>query len=197
MKRLTAIVSWPAVVTLLAAATASAVFGQAQQAPAPAQGQARGAQPPPAAPKPRAGHPSGKLILWGDVALFERPGDPENCFVLNRFKRGQRIGFRMAAMDGGTGEPENTAVLIVHLSVSGKTMDIPMRFRGSPDPNASAPQPRGYLRPITNLWTGWWLVPDDAPAAVLSYTVTATDQFGRTATFVPFSYDTSQLTIVP
>ena len=196
MRKLTAILSCSALVALAAVATASAVFGQAQQAAAPAQGQARGAQPPQAPPKPRPGHPSGKLIVWGDVALFESPGEPDNCVQTNRYKRGQRIGFRMAAIDGGTGEPENTAVLTVHLTAGGKTIDIPMRFRGSPDPNASAPQPRGYLRPITNLWTGWWMVPGDARTGVLSYSVTATDQFGRTATFEPFSYDTSQLTIV-
>ena len=100
-------------------------------------------QAPAAPPKARAGHPAGKLIIWGDVALFERPGEPNNCTLLNRYKRGQRIGFRMAAIDGGTGEPENTAMLTVHVMVAGKTIDIPMRFRGSPDPAQPAPQPRG------------------------------------------------------
>ena len=160
-----------------------------------AQERGRG-QAPAAPPKARSGHPAGKLILWGDVALFEAPGQPDNCIQTNRYKRGQRLGFRMAAIDGGTGEPENTAVLTAHLMIGGKTIDVPMRFRGAPDPAQPAPQPRGYTRPITNLWTGWWMVPADATPGVLTYTVTATDQFGRTATFEPFSYDTSQLTIV-
>src|SRR5678815_4774457 len=69
-------------------------------------------------PKARAGHPSGKLILWGDVALFVGPGQPDNCIQTNRYKRGQRLGFRMAAIDGGTGEPENTAtVSYTHLTL--------------------------------------------------------------------------------
>ena len=160
-----------------------------------AQERGRG-QAPAAPPKARAGHPAGKLILWGDVALFVAPGQPDNCIQTNRYKRGQRLGFRMAANDGGTGEPENTAVLTAHLMIGGKTIDVPMRFRGAPDPAQPAPQPRGYTRPITNLWTGWWMVPADAMPGVLTYTVTATDQFGRQATFEPFSYDTSQLTIV-
>jgi hypothetical protein len=46
------------------------------------------------------------------------------------------------------------------------------------------------------LWTGFWTVPDDAPTGTVSYTVTATDPFGRTATFTPFSYSGSQLAIV-
>jgi hypothetical protein len=160
-----------------------------------AQERGRG-QAPAAPPKARAGHPAGKLILWGDVALFVAPGQPDNCIQTNRYKRGQRLGFRMAAIDGGTGEPENTAMLTAHLQVGGKTIDVPMRFRGAPDPAQPAPQPNGYTRPITNLWTGFWRVPDDAPIGTLTYTVTATDQFGRTAAFEPFSYDTSQLTIV-
>jgi hypothetical protein len=191
--------AYSACVVMLTVSPTSAVLGQGRQGrqvQTPGQGQGRGAQAAPVPPKPRPGHPSGKLVLWGDTALFVGAGQPENCFVTNRFKHGQRIGFRMAAMDGGTAEPENTAMLTIHLKVGGNTIDIPMRFRGSPDPSASPPQPNGYLQPITNLWTAWWQVPDAAPIGMMSYTVTATDQFGRTATFEPFSYNTSQLTIV-
>ena len=128
------------------------------------------------------------------MALFSTQADPDNCILTNRYKRGQRIGFRMTAFDGGTGEVENTAVLVAHISYMGKTIDVPMRFRGAAGP--TAPPPRGYLRPPTNLWTGFWLVPEDAPTGILSYTVTATDKFGRKATFTPFPYEGSQLTIV-
>ena len=158
-----------------------------------AQGQARGRGPEPP-PPPQAGHPSGKLIISGDVAMFIAPGDPDNCVLTNRFKKGQRIGFRMSATDGGTGEPETTAMLTAHLAVGGKTIDVPMRFRGAAGP--TAPPPRGYLRAPYNQWTGFWVVPDDAPIGALSYTVTATDKFGRTAEFIPFPYGNSQLTIV-
>ena len=54
----------------------------------------------------------------------------------------------------------------------------------------------GYLRSPLELWTGSWTVPDEAPTSVISYTVTATDRFGRTATFTPFSAEASQLVIV-
>jgi hypothetical protein len=157
-------------------------------------GQERGRGAPAPPPPPQAGHPSGKLVIWGDLSLFEKPGTPNNCILTNRFTRGQRVGFRMTAIDGGTGEVENTATLVAHVNYMGKTIDVPMRFRGAAGP--TAPPPRGYLRPTAELWTGFWLVPEDAPTGTLSYTVTATDKFGRTATFTPFSYETSQLMIV-
>ena len=170
-------------------AMVASLAGQGQQAPA-APPQGRGQQPPPAPPPPQPGHPSGSLVLWGDVALFDRIGMPDNCILTNRFKRGQRVGFRMTAIDGGSGEVENTAVLTVHVTYAGKTVDVPTRWRGVGN------VPRGYLRPPINLWTGAWVVPDDAPLGTLSYTVTAVDRFNRTATFIPFSYETSQITIV-
>ena len=60
----------------------------------------------------------------------------------------------------------------------------------------TAPAPRGYLKSPVELWTGSWTVPDDATTGPLSYTVTATDMFGRKASFTPFSAEASQLTIV-
>ena len=134
-------------------------------------------------------------MIWGDTAIFINPTDPDNCLLTNRFKRGQRVGFRMTAIDGGTGEVENTATLVAHVTYAGKTVDAPMRWRGAAGP--SAPAPRGYLRSPAELWTGFWTVPDDAPVGRISYTVTATDRFGRKATFTPFSAEASQLVIVP
>jgi hypothetical protein len=166
------------------------------QAQAPAPGGARGQQPAPAPPPAaQAGHPSGRLVIWGDTAIFINPTDPDNCILTSRFKRGQRVGFRMTAIDGGTGEVENTAVLVAHVTYAGKTVDVPMRWRGEAGPKA--PAPRGYLRSPVELWTGAWTVPDDAPIGRVSYTVTATDRFGRKATFTPFSAEASQLVIVP
>jgi hypothetical protein len=179
-----------ACLAVLTVTTTSTLSGQA---PAPVQGQGRGQ--PAAPPPPQPGHPSGRLVIWGDIALFNKPDDPDNCILTNRFKRGQRVGFRMTAIDGGTGEVENTATLVAHVTYAGKTFDAPMRWRGAAGP--SAPAPRGYLRYPVELWTGSWTVPDDAPTGTISYTVTATDRFGRQATFTPFSAAASQLVIVP
>jgi hypothetical protein len=176
-------------------ATASTLVAQAPPVPPPAPAQAQGRGQPPPPPAPQAGHPSGKLVIWGDVALFDTPANPDNCILTNRYKRGQRIGFRMTAFDGGTGETENTATMVVHVTYGGKTADAPMRWRGAAGP--SAPTPRGYLKVPVDLWTGQWTVPADAPTGMITYTVTATDRFGRTATFSPFVAEASQLVIVP
>jgi len=178
---------------LVAAATIAGgptIAGQQPAAPAPAQGRGRGAPPPP--PEPQAGHPTGKLLIWGDVASFDVPGTlPTHCILTNRFKRGQRMGFRMTAIDGGSGDVENTAVLVAHLKYAGAAIDVPMRWRGVGGFPAAE-----YPRQPSEMWTGVWVVPADAQPAVLSYTVTATDRFGRTATFSPFINLVSQIAIV-
>ena len=176
-----------ALVGLVAVAMGSLVAGQAPASPA--QG-GRAAAPPPPPPEPQAGHPNGKLLIWGDLVNFERPGVPNRCTAQSRYKRGARVGFRMTAFDGGSGEVENTAVIVAHVTYGGQTIDVPMRWRGVGN------VPPGYLRPPINTWTGAWVVPMDATTGKFSYTVTATDRFGRTANFLPFSYENSQLTIV-
>ena len=156
----------------------------------------RGAAPP---PEPQAGHPSGQLVIWGDSALFDGRLNPENCILLSRFKRGMRMGFRMTAIDGGTGEVENTAVLTGHITFTSRTkgkqtVDVPMRWRGAAGPNA--PAPNGYLRVPLELWTGFWIVPEDAETGMISYTMTGVDRFNRKASFRPFPDIGSQVYIV-
>jgi len=195
--------------TFVAAALAllvlSAIASLAAQQPAaqpPAAPAGRQAGPPagrgnaaPQAPMPKQpGHGTGKLVIWGDIASFQPRGHPMNCLTMNRFKRGEPAGFRMTAIDGGTGEVEHTAELTIHIIYGGKTIDIPMRYRGTAGP--TAPPPSGYLRPLVELWTGRWDVPADAPTSMLLYTVSAKDAFGRTTIFQPFSFSSSQLTIV-
>jgi hypothetical protein len=144
-------------------------------------GPATGAfQAPPTPPAPG----TGKLIVYGDMALFQPPGHPENCILRNRFKRGEPVGWRMFVADPSTGKREESAQLVVHVNVSGRTIDIPMRYR------ATAAQPE------REFWVAKWVVPQDTPTGIIRYTVTATDKFGRTGEFKPFEVQASQLTIV-
>lgn len=175
-----------ALIVLVTGTMGSTISGQGNP-----HAQGRGQPAPPAPPPPQAGHPSGKLVIWGDIADFTRPGAPLRCYATSRFKRGQRAGFRMTAIDGGTGEVENTAEMVVHVTHAGKTIDIPMRWRGVGGFPASE-----YPRQPSEMWTGVWEIPADAPIGQVEYTVTAKDRFGRTATFNPFPNRLAQFTIV-
>jgi hypothetical protein len=141
-----------------------------------------GAAPQAAPPPPPAGQ--GRLIVYGDMALFQPPGHPENCILRNRFKRGEPVGWRMFVADPSTGRREESAQLVVHVNVSGRIIDIPMRYR------ATAQQPE------REFWVAKWVVPQDTPIGIIRYTVTATDKYGRTGEFKPFEVQASQLTIV-
>ena len=132
---------------------------------------------------PAAG--TGKLVVYGDVVLFlGRPGMPGNCALQSRFKHGEPVGFRMTAIDPATGEREPSAQFVVHLSYSGKTEDLPMRYRAT----ATAPE--------RQFWVAKWVVPETAPTGIIRYTITAKDKYGRTGEYKPFVVDDSQLTIV-
>ena len=62
-----------------------------------ARAAAQAAPPPPAAGQ-------GRLIVYGDMALFQPPGHPENCILRNRFKRGEPVGWRMFVADPSYGQ---------------------------------------------------------------------------------------------
>jgi hypothetical protein len=175
----------------LSSVTGSVAGQQATPPPAGRQGGGGRGAAPPDGPRPdQAGHGTGKLVLWGDLADFTRPGVSPRCFATSRFKRGQRAGFRMTAIDGGTGEPEYSANMVIHLNYAGQTMDIPVRWRGV----GGFPAAEYGHQPVEQ-WTGVWEIPNDAMIGSFEYTVTAQDKFGRTATFTPFPNHLTRFTI--
>jgi hypothetical protein len=139
--------------------------GMAAQAPAPSK--------------------DGKLILYGDLAIFWGPGKDDNCTLKNRYKAGEPVGFRIAAVDPQTGQHiEPDADLVVHLTYAGTTKDVKMRWRAT------------TAQPERTFWVAKWVVPEGAPTGIVRYTVTAKDKYGRTGEYKPFDVDSSQLTIV-
>ena len=165
MRRIGPLVAFAVVVLALAGSAARSISAFQSAPPPPASGQ-------------------GRLIVYGDLALFQPPGHPENCLLRNRFKRGDPVGFRMFVADPSTQKREESAQLVVHLTVAGKKIDVPMRYR------ATAQQPE------REFWVAKWAVPADTPIGIVRYTVTATDKYGRTGEFKPFEVQASQLTIV-
>jgi hypothetical protein len=135
---------------------------------------------PTATPPPMADH----LILYGDLSFFAGRDNPESCILKSRYQRGENVGFRMTAIDPLTGEYVESAELVVHLNYGGSTEEVPMRYRGTGD------------NPRPGFWTAKWVVPDDAPIGIVKYTITATDDQGRTGEFTPFQVESSELTIV-
>ena len=139
-----------------------------------------------AATSPLAGQTAGgdRLILSGDLVYFLGGGQPRNCFMSNRYKRGEPVGFRMTAIDPATGTRDRTTQLVVHITYGGKTIDVPMRDRQTEQ------------QPERAFFVAKWIVPDDAPLGTVSYSVTAKDSRGRTGEWKPFEVAASQLTIV-
>ena len=125
-----------------------------------------------------------QLVLSGDLVYFFGQGRPNNCFMSNRYKRGEPVGFRMTAINPATGKRDRATKMVVHLTYGGKTVDVPMRDRQTEQ------------QPEREFFVAKWVVPDDAPLGAIRYTVTATDPQGRTGEWKPFDVAASQLTII-
>jgi hypothetical protein len=136
--------------------------------------------------------PVGQLVLFADTAVFADPANPENCTLRNRFKKGDNVGFRLYAVDGGTNKPDESATVVVHITSGGKKYDLTALYRAIPHKNE-----KGMDMPIRlGMWTAKWLVPDDAPTGTVKYSASATDKYGRTAEWTPPGGQPSFVTIV-
>jgi hypothetical protein len=146
----------------------------------------------PLAAQDSAPKPVGQLVLFADTAVFANPASPDNCTLRNRFKRGDFVGFRLYAVDGGTSKPEESAQVVVHITSGGKTYDLPALYRAVPHKNEL-----GRDMPIRpGMWTAKWTVPQDAPTGIVHYSATATDKYGRTAEWTAKGGEPSWVTIV-
>lgn len=106
------------------------------------------------ATSPLAGQaPAGgdRLVLSGDLVYFFGVGQPGNCTMSNRYKRGEPVGFRMTAINPATGTRDRATKLVVHLTYAGRTVDVPMRDRQTEQ------------QPERDFFVAKWIVPDDTP----------------------------------
>jgi hypothetical protein len=146
----------------------------------------------PVAGQGNAPKPAGKLVLFSDLAVFAPGPKTEICTVRNRFKKGEFVGFRLFVVDGGTSQAEESAAVVVHISLGGKTFDLPALYRGIPHQGEN-----GAPMPIhAGMWTAKWKVPDDAPTGTVHYSASASDKYGRAAEWTPQGGEPSFLTIV-
>jgi hypothetical protein len=123
------------------------------------------------------------LVLYGDMAVFWGQGNPENCILKSRYRRGEPVGFRMTAIDPSNGSFAETAALTVKVPLGDRVETLPMRYRGTGN------------SPRFGFWTAKWVVPNDAPLGVIRYTVEAQDSQGKTGVWAPYNIETSMLTI--
>jgi len=117
------------------------------------------------------------LAVSGDT-VSEKAG----CVLQSRFSAGDKIIFRMNAVDPNTNKQAKNAKLQVHLS-TGEVLD--MKLQRHPPTDKSAPQ----------FWTAAYEVTKDTPTGILDYYVTATDG-DKKGKYQPFKVQQSMLTIV-
>ena len=103
--------------------------------------------------------------------------------VLRNGEARREAAIRADVIDREGKRIDKDSELVVHLAYAGTTKDIKMRWR------ATAREPE------REFWVAKWLVPDDAPAGIVRYTITARDKAGHTGEFKPFEVEASQLTI--
>ena len=127
---------------------------------------------------------AGRVVVYGDVVEFLNRTHPDSCKPKARFERGERMGFRMTAINPETGRRDRATQLVVHITHGGRTIEVPMRDR------------QNERQPEREFWIAEWEVPADAPTGAVHYRVTATDPQGRTGEYTPFEVENSQLTIV-
>jgi hypothetical protein len=163
--------AWPVVGLVAAIAVAAVAYaGDAVFAPVNSSG---------------AYDPSNTLVMYGDLALFGDPTtNPDVCILKSRYAPGEGVGFRMTAIDPQTGDFATTAELTVKLNYGGKSESVPMRYRGT------------GANPHPGMWTGKWVVPDDAPAGIVHFTVEAHTPDGKSGVWQTFDVEQSSLTIV-
>jgi hypothetical protein len=125
-----------------------------------------------------------RIVVYGDVVEFLAQTHPMTCQPKARFKRGEAMGFRMTAINPGTGRRDRATQLVVHVTYGGRTVEVPMRDR------------QNERQPEREFWIARWDVPADAPIGAVHYRVTARDPQGRAGEFTPFVVQNSQLTIV-
>lgn len=109
------------------------------------------------------------------------------CVLASQFKRKDTVVWRLRVLDAASGQPLDDKAL--------KSLQVELpdgrKFGAKYGPHP----PKGT--PSDHFWSAAWEIPADYPTGTLSYTVTAVDQKGRSATWQPFRMAPSQLTIVP
>ncbi|HZM36414.1 MAG TPA: hypothetical protein VFC18_18260 [Burkholderiales bacterium] len=129
------------------------------------------------------------FFFEGDMVTGRPPAGVKApvCVLASQFRRNETVVWRVRVLDAASGQAlDDKTLKTVHVELP-DGQKFPMKFGPHP--------PKG--QPADHFWAISWRIPADYPTGTLSYTVSAVDQQGRSATWQPFRMAPSQLTVVP
>ena len=128
--------------------------------------------------------PPGKLFFEGDIVRHALPNQAGPfCVLINQYKRGEAVAFRIRAMlpTGAVADDKAIKSLVVELG-NGQRLPAGYKSHGAP--------------PTDYFWSLFWTIPNDYPTGSIGYKVIATMNDGSTVEWKPFNRATTALMVV-
>jgi hypothetical protein len=128
--------------------------------------------------------PPGKLFFEGDIVRHALPNQAGPfCVLINQYKRGEAVAFRIRAMlpSGAVADDKAIKSLVVELG-NGQRLPAGYKSHGAP--------------PTDYFWSLFWTIPNDYPTGSIGYKVIATMNDGSTVEWKPFNRATTALMVV-
>jgi len=128
--------------------------------------------------------PAGKLFFEGDIVRHALPNQAGPfCVLINQYKRGEAVAFRIRAMlpSGAVADDKAIKSLVVELG-NGQRLPAGYKSHGAP--------------PTDYFWSMFWTIPNDYPTGSIGYKVIATMNDGSTVEWKPFNRATTALMVV-
>ncbi len=128
--------------------------------------------------------PAGKLFFEGDIVRHALPNQAGPfCVLINQYKRGEAVAFRIRAMlpSGAVADDKAIKSLVVELG-NGQRLPAGYKSHGAP--------------PTDYFWSLFWTIPNDYPTGSIGYKVIATMNDGSTVEWKPFNRATTALMVV-
>ena len=128
--------------------------------------------------------PAGKLFFEGDIVRHALPSQAGPfCVLINQYKRGEAVAFRIRAMlpSGAVADDKAIKSLVVELG-NGQRLPAGYKSHGAP--------------PTDYFWSLFWTIPNDYPTGSIGYKVIATMNDGSTVEWKPFNRATTALMVV-
>ena len=128
--------------------------------------------------------PPGKLFFEGDIVRHALPSQAGPfCVLINQYKRGEAVAFRIRAMlpSGAVADDKAIKSLVVELG-NGQRLPAGYKSHGAP--------------PTDYFWSLFWTIPNDYPTGSIGYKLIATMNDGSVVEWKPFNRATTALMVV-